>query len=172
RRGLGVAEHHADLLADLVDEDHDGARARDGGSELAERLGHEASLEARQRVAHIAVELGARDQRRQRVDPDHVDGVGPDAWLGNPSSRQAAYSERHVERDGARRNDGDLLEGTAGAQAHDRALAKLPLDLRDRQLQGLPSLVLSLSHATLLIYPRTYPRTLAARFVRYRFRPF
>src|SRR5207253_7419035 len=70
--------------------------------------------------------------------------------LGDPSSRQAADAERHVERQGASRNDRDLLEGAAGAQAHDRALAKLPLDLRDRQLEGQPSLVLSLSHAALL----------------------
>ena len=43
-------------------------------------------------------------------------------------------AERHVERDGAGRNDGDLLEGPVRAKAHDRALAELPLDLRDRQL--------------------------------------
>ena len=54
--------------------------------------------------------------------------------LGDPASRQAADAERHVERDGAGRNDGDLLERAARAEAHDRALAELPLDLRDREL--------------------------------------
>src|SRR5439155_19625173 len=49
-----------DFFADLVDEDHDGAGAGDGGGELAEGLRHEARLQAGQRVAHVAVELGAR----------------------------------------------------------------------------------------------------------------
>src|SRR5437773_6878011 len=40
-------EHYAYLLADLVDEDEDGARARDGRGELAERLRHETRLEDR-----------------------------------------------------------------------------------------------------------------------------
>ena len=198
---MKTPKHDPDLLADLVDEDHDRARARDGGGELAERLGHEARLQARQRVAHVTVELGAGDQRRHRIDHDHVDGVGADECLGDlerllagvrlgdeqlvdvhaelpgvdrvervlgvdergdaaqalglgddverqrglarglravdlgdPSSRQTADAERHVERDGAGRDDRDLLEGTARAETHDRALAELPLDLRDCQL--------------------------------------
>src|SRR5439155_25544469 len=55
RGGLRVAEHDTDLLPDLVDEDHDGARARDGGRELAEGLRHQPGLQAGQRVAHVAV---------------------------------------------------------------------------------------------------------------------
>ena len=35
-RGLGVAEHHADLHADLVDEDDDRVRALDVARELAQ----------------------------------------------------------------------------------------------------------------------------------------
>ena len=37
-RGLGVAEHDADLHADLVDEDDDGVGALDVAGELAQRL--------------------------------------------------------------------------------------------------------------------------------------
>src|SRR5256886_3225978 len=72
RLGLGVSEHDPDLLADLVDEDEDGARARDGRGELAKRLRHEARLQPRQRVAHVTVELGARHERGDGVDDDHV----------------------------------------------------------------------------------------------------
>ena len=44
---------------------------RDGG-ELAERLAHEARLQADVAVAHLALDLGLGDQRRHRVDDDHV----------------------------------------------------------------------------------------------------
>src|SRR6266496_4043066 len=56
RGGLGRPEHDADLLADLVDEDDRAARAGDGGRQLPERLRHQSGLQARQRVAHVAVE--------------------------------------------------------------------------------------------------------------------
>ena len=71
--GLGVAEHHADLHADLVDEDHRGVRLRDGARELAQRLAHQPRLQAHVLVAHLALDLGARHQRRHRVDHDEVD---------------------------------------------------------------------------------------------------
>src|SRR5262245_5885378 len=51
RGGLRVAEHHADLHADLVDEDDDGARLGDRPGELAERLRHETGLEPHLRIA-------------------------------------------------------------------------------------------------------------------------
>ena len=162
---------------------------------------HETRLQARQRIAHVAVELGARNQRRHGVDHDDVDRVGADERLGDlerllagvglrdqelvdvdaellrvdrvermlgvdergdaaqtlgfgddvkrqgglarglravdlghPPARQAADAKRHVERQSTGRDDGDFLEGAAGPEAHDRAFAKLPLDLRDCQL--------------------------------------
>src|SRR5215471_18309967 len=52
-RGLGVAEHHTDLHADLVDEDHEGVRTLDVAGELAQRLRHEPRLEAHVLVAHL-----------------------------------------------------------------------------------------------------------------------
>src|SRR5205807_7525188 len=71
-----TAEHHADLLADLVDEDDDAARAGGGGGELAQRLGHEARLQAGQGGGHVAVQLGPGHEGGDRVDHDDVHGVG------------------------------------------------------------------------------------------------
>src|SRR5690606_27779794 len=44
--GFRVAEHHADLHADLVDEDDDRVRAFDVAGELAQRLRHEAGVQS------------------------------------------------------------------------------------------------------------------------------
>ena len=73
-RGLGVAEHDADLHADLVDEDDDRvATCAMVAGQLAQRLRHEPRLQAHLRIAHLALDLGARHQRRHRVDDEHVD---------------------------------------------------------------------------------------------------
>ena len=71
--GLGAAVHHADLHADLVDEDHHRIGAVDRGGELAQRLAHQPRLQAGHAVAHLAFELGARHQRGDRIDHQHVD---------------------------------------------------------------------------------------------------
>src|SRR5436305_4367013 len=73
RRGLGVAEQDADPHADLVDEDDDRARLGDGAGQLAERLRHEPRLEAHLGVAHVALDLGARHERGDRIDDQHVE---------------------------------------------------------------------------------------------------
>jgi hypothetical protein len=44
--GFGVAEHHADLHADLVDEDDHAVGALDVAGQLAQRLAHQAGLQA------------------------------------------------------------------------------------------------------------------------------
>ena len=56
--------------------------------------------------------------------------------LDDPAARQAADAERDVERD---RAGGDDLDRRAGlvAEAHDRALAELLLDLGERDLERL-----------------------------------
>ena len=41
--------------------------------ELPERLAHQSRLEADVGVAHLALDLGLRRQRRDRVDGDHVE---------------------------------------------------------------------------------------------------
>ena len=45
----------------------------DGAGELAQRLAHEARLQAGLRIAHLAFDLGLRRERGDRVDDDHVD---------------------------------------------------------------------------------------------------
>ena len=79
----GRAVHHADLHADLVDEDHHGVGAVDRGGELAQRLAHQPRLQAGQGVAHLAFELGARHQRRDRIDHQHVDRAGAHQRVGD-----------------------------------------------------------------------------------------
>ena len=51
-------------------------------------------------------------------------------------------AERDVEGQRPRGNDGDLVEYPALPQAHDGALAELPVDGRDRQIEGLPPIAL------------------------------
>ena len=48
-RRLGIAEHDPDLLAQLIDEDHRGARTVDRAGQLAQRLAHQARLQAGER---------------------------------------------------------------------------------------------------------------------------
>src|SRR5581483_6332633 len=70
RRRLGVAEHDADLLAQLVREEADRVRAVERAGELPQRLAHEPRLEADVRVAHLALDLRLRRERRDGVDRD------------------------------------------------------------------------------------------------------
>ncbi len=77
-RGLRRAEHHADLLAELVDEDRGGLRLVERTGDLAERLAHQSGLETHVRVAHLALDLGARHEGRHGVDDDQVEGAGAD----------------------------------------------------------------------------------------------
>src|SRR3546814_6408445 len=63
-----ATEHHADLLAELVDEDADGVGLVEVGSELAQGLRHEAGLEADVAVAHVALDLGAGGEGGHGVD--------------------------------------------------------------------------------------------------------
>ena len=72
RRRLWIPEHHADLLANLVREDHGRFGASDGTREFSQGLGHEPCLEPHVRIAHLSLDLRTRDQGRHRVDNDHV----------------------------------------------------------------------------------------------------
>src|ERR1041384_6358883 len=63
-RGFGITKHHADLFANLVDEDEAGVGLRHDRGQFAQRLRHQASLKARQRIAHFTVEFRARHERR------------------------------------------------------------------------------------------------------------
>ena len=50
---------------------------------LAQGLAHQAGLEADVAVAHLALDLGARHQRRHRVDDDQVERAGADQHVGD-----------------------------------------------------------------------------------------
>jgi hypothetical protein len=71
----GRAVHHADLVTDLVDEEHDALALVDRGGQLAQRLAHQTGLKAGQAVAHLALDLGARRQGGDGVDHDDVYGT-------------------------------------------------------------------------------------------------
>src|SRR5205807_10427444 len=69
--GLRIAEHDADLFADLIDEDETRIRFGHMAGELAHGLRHEPRLYAHMAVAHFAIELGFGDQRGDGVDHQH-----------------------------------------------------------------------------------------------------
>ena len=75
-RRLGVAVHDADLLTQLVDEHDDAVRAADRAGELAQRLAHQARDHADGRLAHLTLELAARQQRRHGVNDHDVKRAG------------------------------------------------------------------------------------------------
>ena len=56
---------------------------RDGRVQNAQRLAHQAGLQAHVRIADLAFDLGPRHQGRHRVDDDDVHGVGFDEHLGD-----------------------------------------------------------------------------------------
>src|SRR5262249_4729120 len=196
--GFRIAEHPADLLAQLVDEDQAAFRPRHGAGELPQRLRHEPRLQAHLRFAHLTFDFRLRHQRGHRVDDHHVDAVRADEDLddlerllavvglrheqvvdvdpqllrvdsvermlgvherGHPAhllcfrnhlererglarrlgpedfddaaARDAADAEGVIDADGSGRNRLDRLDGPLLAQAHDRALAKLLLNLAE-----------------------------------------
>ncbi len=81
--GFRVAEHDADLLANLVDEDEAGARLGDDGGELAQRLRHQARLQAHGGIAHVAFDFGLGHERGDRVHDDHVYAAGANQRFGD-----------------------------------------------------------------------------------------
>jgi hypothetical protein len=51
--------------------------------QLAQRLAHQPRLQARKAVAHLALELGARRQRRNRIDHQHINRAGAHQRIGD-----------------------------------------------------------------------------------------
>ena len=97
-RGLGVAEHHADLLADLVDEDHRRLALADRPGQLPHRLAHQPGLQADVRIADLAFQFLLGDQGGHGVDDDHVHGVGADEHLRDVHGLFAAARLADQER--------------------------------------------------------------------------
>src|SRR6266480_2384323 len=81
RCGLRRSEHDPNLLAQLVREDADRVGAVERAGKLAQRLRHQPGLQADMAVAHLALDLSLRGQRRDRVDGDDVEGAGADQQL-------------------------------------------------------------------------------------------
>ena len=80
---LGVAEHHAQLLAQLIDEDAACARLGDGGGEFPQGLAHQAGLQSHLALAHLALDFGFWSQSGDTVDDNDVDGGRADELVGN-----------------------------------------------------------------------------------------
>ena len=74
-RRLRIAEHDADLFADLVGENATGARLRDERGEFAQRRAHQARLRADGGVADLAFQFLFRDERRDRIEHDDVERI-------------------------------------------------------------------------------------------------
>ncbi len=123
-------------------------RQRDDGLEFALLVDEADTGFADVGDARRATRLHARalEDFGYRLQPSigpHV-GVGCQAlsaalwsvYLDDAAARQAAEAQRHVQRDRTGRDHLDRHPRLL-AEAHDRALAELPLDLEEGSLQGL-----------------------------------
>ena len=61
----------------------DGVRAAHGAGQLAQGLAHQPGLDADERVAHLAFDLGSRHEGRHGVEDDAVDAARADEGLGD-----------------------------------------------------------------------------------------
>src|SRR5258708_28128141 len=95
--GFRIAEHHANLFADLVDEDQAGLGFGNDGGEFAQRLRHQARLQAHGGIAHVAFELGLGDQSGDGVDNNDVDGARADERFGDFESLFTVIGLRHQQ---------------------------------------------------------------------------
>src|SRR5208283_4784827 len=83
RSRFRTAEHHADLLADLIDEDHRRLALGDHAREFSQRLAHQSGLQSDVRIADLAFKFLLGHQRGYGVDDDDIDGVRFDEHFGN-----------------------------------------------------------------------------------------
>ena len=97
RRRLRIAVHHADLLAKLVDEDAGRVRLVDDAGQLAQRLAHQARLQADEGIAHLAVDFGLRHKRCHRVDDHDVNRAGANQRLADFKRLLAGIRLRDVQ---------------------------------------------------------------------------
>ena len=74
-----------------------GARFRNRAGQLAQRLRHEARLQSHVGVAHLAIEFGLGNQRRDRVDDQHIDGAGAHQRFGDLQRLLAVVGLRDQE---------------------------------------------------------------------------
>ena len=93
-----IAEHHADLHAYLIDEDDQHIGALDVGGELAQRLAHQARLQSRKLIPHLTLDFGARHERGDGVDDDHIDASRAHQHVGDfePLLARVRLRDQHV----------------------------------------------------------------------------
>ena len=134
-RGFRGAEHHADLHADLVDEDHQRVGLLDVGRHLPQRLAHQARLQTDMGVAHVAFDFRLRRERGDGVYDDHIDGPGTHDHVADFERLLAGVRLRdeQVVRIDADRLRIDGIQGMLGVD--ERAGAAFALRLGDH-LQG------------------------------------
>ena len=109
RGRLGAAEHHADLLTDLVDENHGRLALGDGARELSHGLTHESGLEADEGIADFTVEFLLWHERRHRVDDDDVYRVRLDQQFGD---LHRLFAARRLAHQQALQGDAEFLGPT------------------------------------------------------------
>ena len=75
---LRISEHHANLLAQLVDEDARSVGLVDGARELAQCLAHQSGMQTDLVIAHIALNLCLRSECGYGVNHDDVHSARTD----------------------------------------------------------------------------------------------
>ena len=127
--GFGRAEHDADFLAQLVDEDAAAAGFVDGAGELPQGLAHEAGVQADFRVAHVAFELAFRHEGGHGVDDDDVDGAAGNQLVGNFEGLLAVVGlgDEQVGHVDAELSRVDRVEGVLGVDEGRHATVLLRL---------------------------------------------
>ena len=132
--------HDTDFFPQLVDEDGDGAGLRERARQLAQRLGHEPRLETDVGIAHLALDLGPRRQRRHRVDDQDVERTGADQHVGDLECLLTGVRLRDeevvdVDPDGP---GVDRVHGVLGVDVGADAAVALRLGDRVHGQRGLP----------------------------------
>jgi len=115
-RRLGIAEHHADLFADLVRENHDCVRFEMNAGELAQRGAHQAGLRADHRVAISPSSSDFVTERRTGSSTITVErvraptSVSQMRTLPRPSSAARQAGRRAPRRASSRSRDQRVLD--------------------------------------------------------------
>ena len=130
-----VAEHHADLLAQLVDEQEAGTRLRHHAGQLPQRLRHQAGLQPDLRVAHLALDFGPWHEGGDRVDDDDVDGARAHQGLDDLQRLLAVIRLRDQEVVELHPELARVDRVQRVFRVDERRVAARPLGLRD-DLQG------------------------------------
>jgi len=81
--GFGAAEHHADLHANLIDEDDEGVGAGDRGGEFTQGLAHQAGMEAHCGCRPSRLRVRRAGERGHGVHHQHVDRGGAHQGVAN-----------------------------------------------------------------------------------------